>query len=268
MSRVFDALRKSETHAGNRFLSSPNSFLASFANTHEPLEVPTERVEIFPESRVVVHSDPHSPGGERFRMLKSYLKELQAEGTLKTLLITSPSPHDGKSTIATNLATALAEKGKFKVLLLEADLRCPSLTILLNLKLSPGMTECLQSSINPTSFIRRIEPLAIYFLSAGGLSANPLELLQSELYTQLVNSLATLFDWIVVDAPPVVPIADALALKKSADGAILVVRAGQTSEEAVVEAMRQLMGQPILGIVLNYAEKLEELYAKYYGRAG
>ncbi len=265
MSRVFDALRKSEAEAGNRILSSPNSFLASLAKAHEPLEIPTERIEILPESHVVVHSDPHSPGGERFRVLNSYLKDLQAEGALKTLLITSASPHDGKSTVATNLAIALAEKGKFNVLLLEGDLRRPSLTTLLNLKLSPGLTECLQSGIDPKSLIRRIEPLAIYLLSAGGQSANPLELLQSDRYAQLVTSLANLFDWIVVDAPPVVPIADTLALKKSADGTVLVVRAGQTCEEALNEAIRQLAGQPVLGIVLNCAEKLGNLYAKYYG---
>jgi capsular exopolysaccharide synthesis family protein len=267
MSRVFDALRKSETQAGNRFLPSPNSFLASFANAHEPLEVPTERVEILPESRIVVHSDPHSPGGERFRVLKSYLKELQAEGALKTLLITSASPHDGKSTVATNLATALAEKGKYKVLLMEADLRCPSLTALLRLKSWPGLSQCLEDATDPMSSIRRIEPLAIYFLPAGGQSATPLESLQSDRYAQLMTSLAAHFDWIVVDAPPAVPVADALALKKSADATLLVVRAGQTTAEAVNEAIKQFANQPVLGIVLNCAEKLEGLYAKYYGSA-
>ena len=268
MSRVFDALRKSETQAGSRASSLPNSFIATLGSAHEPIEVPTERVEIHAESRIVVHADPHGPGGERFRVLKSYLKELQAEGALKNLLITSASPHDGKSTVAINLATALAEKGKYKVLLLEADLHCPSLCALLRLKFWPGLNQCLQSAVDPMSSIRRIEPLAIYLLPAGGQVASPLELIQSDRYVQLTTSLATHFDWIVIDAPPAVPVADVLALKKSADATLLVVRAGQTTGEAVGEAMKQFAKHPVLGIILNCAEKLEGLYAKYYGQVG
>jgi capsular exopolysaccharide synthesis family protein len=266
MSRVFDALRKSETEAGRRVSSSPNSFFASLASADEPFQVATERVEIRPESRIVAHSAPHSLGGERFRMLKSYLKELQAGGALKTLLITSASPQDGKSTVATNLATALSDGGKYKVLLIEADLRRPALKALLGLTIWPGLTEYLQDGIDPMAAIRRIEPLAIYLLPAGSQAANPLELLQSERFAQLMTSLATHFDWIVMDAPPAVPIADTLALTKAADSILLVVRAGQTAGHAVDEAMKQLVGHSVLGIILNCAEKLDGLYGEYYWR--
>lgn len=267
MSRVFDALRKSETEAGRRVSSSPESFFASLASTDELLRVAVERADIRPESRIVAYSAPHSPCGERFRLLKSYLSELQAGGALKTLLITSASPQDGKSTVATNLATALSEKGRYKVLLLEADLRRPSLRNLLGLKFCPGLAECLQGGIHPLSLIRRIEPLAIYLLSSGAQTPNPLELLQSDSFTQLMASLVTHFDWIVADAPPAVPIPDTRALKKSADATLLVVRAGQTNGDAVNETIKQFGDYPVLGIILNCAEKLDGLYSKYYGQA-
>lgn len=266
MSRVFDALRKSETEAGRRVSSSPDSFFAGLENTQELLQVAVERADIRPESRIVTHLAPHSPAGERFRLLKSHLKELQSGGGLKTLLITSASPQDGKSTVATNLATALSEKGKYKVLLLEADLRRPSLRAILGLKFWPGVTECLQTGVDPMSYIRQIEPLAIYLLPAGGQTVAPLELLQSESFTQLLASLAALFDWIVVDGPPALPIADVQTLKKSADATLLVVRAGQTPGEALNETISQLSGHPVLGIILNCAEKLDDLYGGYYGR--
>jgi capsular exopolysaccharide synthesis family protein len=266
VSRVLDALRKAEMIAGKRVPSSPDSFFAGLQSTSELLPLATERVEIRPESRIVAHSAPQSPGGERFLMLRSYLKELQGRGSLKTLLITSGSPRDGKSTVAVNLATALSEKGKYKVLLLEADLRCSSITSLLTLKDWPGLSECLQSKNDPMSSVRLIEPLSIYLLPAGARSPKPLELLQSDVYPQVVTSLAILFDWIVIDAPPAAPIPDVQTLRKSADGAFLVVRAGQTSGEAMTGAARQLADLPILGIILNCAEKLESRYSDYYRR--
>ena len=264
MSRVFDALRKSESLV-SASASSSDSFFSSLATTHEMSRWTVEHIEVPADSRIVVHSDPHSPGGERFRQLKSYLKELRAETGLKTLLVTSALPHDGKSTIATNIATALAESGKFKVLLLEADLRCPSLAGLFRIKQGLGLADCLQGEAEPMSSIRRLEPLAIYFLSAGTYSPTPLELLHSERYLHLVQNLGALFDWIVIDAPPLVPVADGRAIRKAVDGTILVVRAGETSEEAIEEATRQLDGHTLLGIVLNCAERLEKLYDKYYG---
>jgi succinoglycan biosynthesis transport protein ExoP len=265
MSRVFDALRKSETLSGKSVSLSPDSFFAGLANVRGKLEVATDQIEVFPEDRIVVYSAPDSPGGERFRLLRSQLKELRAGGTLKSLLITSPSSGDGKSTMAINLATALAEKGKYRVLLLETDLRRPSLTARLKVKPAPGVTECVQSGADPLASIRRIEPLGIHFLPAGARTPMPLELLQSEAFGQLVTSLGAHFDWIVLDAPPVIPIADALVLNRAVDATFLVVRAGQTNGEALNESVKQLRN-PILGIILNCAEGLEDLYGHYHGR--
>ena len=265
MSRVFDALRKAESESGKKIADTPESFFVSHPLPREAPLVETETATVHPEDRVVVNSAPHSMGGERFRQLKTYLKDLRASGTLKTILIASPSAQDGKSTIATNLATVLSEKGKFRVLLLEADLRRPSVAAKLRLKPRTGLTECLGGKVEPMAAIRRIEPLDIYVLCAGAVSKSPLELLQSERFAEMMKSFTALFDWIIIDAPPVIPVPDAMVLKKFADATLLVARAGQTTREALDETIKQFEGNPVLGVILNCAEKLEGRYARYYG---
>ena len=111
-------------------LREPNEALLRSPAALEPAfkDIEVEQVEVLPESRIVFHNEPRSPGADRFRYLRMRLRELWDAGKLRSLLITSPLPQDGKSTIALNLATALAEHGKRTVLLIEADLHHPTLT--------------------------------------------------------------------------------------------------------------------------------------------
>ena len=165
-----------------------------------------------------------------------------------------------------NLATALAEHGKRTVLLLEADFSRPSLSRILGVPPGPGLAESLQGDSDPIAALRRIEPLGWYFLQAGTSVSNPSELVQSERFSPLVAMFKARFDWILVDSPPIAPVADILALRAQTDGCLLVVRAGQTQREAVEEAVRQLGREHVLGIVLNGAEGLDRHYSKYYGK--
>ena len=134
------------------------------------------------ESRVVVYNDPRSAGADRFRLVRARLRNIQAAKKLKTLLITSPLPSDGKSTVALNLATVLSESGKAPVLLVEADVYRPALVKRLGLKPWPGLTECYNRGSDPMLAIRRIDPLGFYLLpgrAAGGgwqLSSPPVKL--------------------------------------------------------------------------------------------
>ncbi len=146
----------------------------------EFLNIPVEEVHIDPASRIVFHTDPSSPAADRFRFLRMRLRELWNTKKLRTLLITSPLPEDGKSTIALNLATAMAEGGKRSVLLIEADLHRSPLTGQLGLKGGPGLGECLESGLNPLSAVRRLEPLGWYLLTAGQAQRNPTDLLQGD----------------------------------------------------------------------------------------
>jgi capsular exopolysaccharide synthesis family protein len=230
--------------------------------------IPTEEVHVPPNSRIVLHTDPSSPGADRFRYLRMCLRELWSAGKLRSLLITSALPNDGKSTMSLNLATALAEGGKRSVLLLEGDLHNPSLSNQLGLENRSGLSDCLEAGLNPFSAIRRLEPLNWYFLPAGNAVGHPTELLQTEALALLMQKLSSLFDWVIVDSPPVIPVTDALSLARQTSATILVAREGCTPREAVEKAVALIGKQRLLGVILNGVEGLDRLYSGYYGYYG
>jgi polysaccharide biosynthesis transport protein len=233
------------------------------------LHIETEQVVITPESRLVYHTDHHSPAADRFRMLRLRLQPLRLTGKLKKVLITSPLPGDGKSTVSMNLATALSERGKRTVLLIEADLHHSPMTKNLSLPPRPGLAECLEGGRNPLDFVRHLSPLEWYLLTAGIPRSNATELLQGQMLSVIVDQLAAHFDWMVIDSPPVIPLSDALSLKNHTDGCLLVVRAGRTSQDAVEDAIGLLGKQHVLGVILNGVKQLDLVkygYGDYYGR--
>jgi capsular exopolysaccharide synthesis family protein len=193
------------------------------------------------------------------------LRDCWAAGKLKSVLVTSPLPGDGKSTTALNLATALAEERTRTVLLIDGDLHRGSLNNQLNLDPYIGLAECLQDRTNPLSAIRRVEPFGWYFLTSGQIRAgSPTELLQPQELATLFQKLTSQFDWIVVDSPPVLPLSDSIALRQHLDGSLLVARAGVTPAKAVEDAIALLGRRHIIGLILNGIEKLEHSYSDYY----
>ena len=230
------------------------------------LPVGTEECTISPESHLVVYDDPTSAGADRFRLAQIRLKSLQASRGLKSILITSPMPGDGKTTVSLNLATVLSENGKVPVLLLEADVYRPTVLMRLGLKPWAGLSECSQRGEDPMLAIRRINPLGFYLLPAGGSVDDKTSILQSTFTSQLVKSLsASSFGWVLIDAPPTTPVAEVLALNAHTDATLLVARAGKTSREAIEESARNLGRDRIIGIILNGVEGLNKIYSKYYG---
>jgi len=228
-------------------------------------EFPVEEAQLRPENRLVYYAEPRSPAADRFRLLRMRLKTFWAAGKLKTLLITGPLAHDGKSTVLLNLATALAERGKRSVLVVEADLHHSSLAETLRLKPWSGLSDCLvDSTASPLACIRRIEPLGWYLLPAGEPRKNPTELLQTPAFGHIMQQLSPCFDWILVDSPPVIPLTDSISLQQHADASLLVVRSGQTPREAVEQSIELLGKKNILGIVLNGMQARDHLYYQYY----
>jgi capsular exopolysaccharide synthesis family protein len=228
-------------------------------------EFPVEEAQLSPENRLVYYADPRSPAADRYRLLRMRLKEHWRAGKLKKLLVTGALAHDGKSTVLLNLATALAERGKHSVLVVEADLHNSSLGASLKLRPWAGLTECLvDDAAPPLSAIRRIEPLGWYLLPAGEPRRNPTELLQTPAFGQIMQKLSPCFDWILIDSPPVIPLTDSLSLQQHADASLLVVRAGQTPREAVEQTIELLGKKNILGIVLNGVEPRNHLYYQYH----
>jgi capsular exopolysaccharide synthesis family protein len=273
LSRIWDLLRQSESQpAENRPADTGTARREQAPAFRDPAAadrtldaVAADTVQIPPTGRVVVHSDPRGPGADRFRLLRLHLRERWNAEKLKTLLITSPLPNDGKSTISLNLASALAERGKRSVLLIGADLHQPTLAKQLGLPDRSGLAECLEDGVQPFSVMRRLEPLGWYLLHAGNARGNPTELLQSGALGELIQQILPHFEWVLIDSPPVLPLADALTLRQVSDASLLVVRAGRTPTPAVDQAMALLGRKHVLGIVLNGMEGRDSTYGNYYG---
>ncbi len=263
MIDLSEVLWKSKREAASTLASAaPVTQAKGFSDLRH---VPVEEADIPESSRVVVHSDAQSPGADRFRYLRMRLQEARELTRLRSLLVTSPLPEDGKSSIALNLATALAEKGKRKVLLIDGDLHRPTAAERLGIQSRAGLAECLEEGLNPMSALRYIEPLKIYLLQAGSPKGNPSDILQSDVLSDITGALTPHFDWVVVDTPPVVPLTDTLTIGRCVDTCLLVVRAERTPQEEIKEAINRLGAKHVLGIILNGAERLNRLYSQYYG---
>ncbi len=270
MSRVYDALRKLEEQtkesAREAVSPPPKTVVVPPKNLEQLLSAPVLEARVAPDDRIVVYTDRRGPGAERFRLIRIALRNSQAGKAQKVLLITSPLPRDGKSTVALNLATSLAEEGKVKVLLLEADLHRPSLLQHLGLQKMCGLTEVVEDMADPASAIRRIEPLRFYLLAAGRSSEHPTEMLQTERFHSLLRDFKSCFDWVLIDCPPAFPLADVVVLRSHADGVLLVARAGTTPRETVQETVQLFKPGQVVGMILNAAEGVNHLYSKYYYR--
>ena len=246
---------------------SPEDTLRALEGADGYLPFATEVSSVPAESRVVMYNEPRSPGADRFRWAGIRLRSLQAAKGVKTLLITSPLPGDGKSTVALNLATALSEQGTRPVLLLEADVYRPTLVKKLGLKPWAGLTECHKLGRDPIQAIRRIDPLGFYMLPAGEPREGDLRsILSSGIATLLREALSSsFFSWILVDSPPTIPVSEILILKGHSDGTLLVARAGATPRQAIEESARNLGRDHVVGIILNGVEGLNRTYSRYYG---
>jgi capsular exopolysaccharide synthesis family protein len=260
MSKVSDAVRLAAVRADAVEARQVQRELQSTS----ALSIPTESVDVQPESRLVAHTDPQGSTADRLRYLRLRLNQVSDTEKVKRLLITSPRPHDGKSTFALNLAVTLTEDGRRRVLLIEGDLHRPMVSERLGFAGHSGVAESLLGAAHPDSLIRRIEPLGFNFLPAGNAKGNPGKLLHVQNLRSMVESLTPHFDWILIDSPPVTPLADTLSWKQCADATLLVARAGRTPARAVEEAVDLITKKHILAIILNGVEDIDNMYKKYY----
>jgi protein-tyrosine kinase len=203
---------------------------------------------------------------EQFRGLAAALLRAQGERHLKSIIVTSPSPGDGKSHVAVNLALTLSESYRRRVLLVDADLRRPTLHALFRMPNSAGLSELLKTETDGRAAGVQVSQ-TLRVLPAGGPEASPLGGLSSTRMKRVVASAATRFDWVIVDSPPVGVLADARLVSETVDAAVLVVRAAVTRFQDLEAAIGTLGAERILGVVLNAVDPLEirsEGYYKYY----
>lgn len=211
----------------------------------------TLHLSLTPQNRLVAVSDIDSPAAEAFRLLSVRLRHLRRNRELRKLLITSTIPQEGKSMVSANLACALASSTRRKVLLLEGDVRRPSLSKVFGLKAYPGLCDWLEGERSLVSSIYRLQPGGIWLFPAGHGPANPLELLESTKLPALMEQLAGWFDWLVIDSPPVLPLADTSVWTRLADGILLVTRQGTTQKRHLQRGLEALESKKVIGAVLN-----------------
>lgn len=228
-------------------------------------KAPVVDARIRPETRIVVATDLSSPGADRFRFLRMRLRELRSAGNVRSVLVTSAVPQDGKSTVAMNLATVLADGGKSSVLLIEGDLHRPSVATALGITPGRGLAECVQSGLNPLSVVQKVSPLGWYLLQAGTAEGNPTELLQEESLGAVMETIRHHFDWTIIDTSPLAVLTDALLLGRYADTSLMVVRANATPKPAIHEALGRLGAKHVFGIIVNGELELNEAASRYAG---
>ena len=207
---------------------------------------------------------------EQFRSLAATLHQAQREQPLKSVIVTSASPGDGKSHVAVNLALTLSDSYHRRVLLIDADLRRPSLHQVFGVRNSRGPERGADGEIGREAGRRCRSATTLTLLPAGRPDANPLGGLSSDRMKRIVADAASRFDWVIVDSPPVGVLADARLVSETVDGAILVVRAGVTRFPDLEAAADTMGHERILGIVLNAVDPAEirgeGYYHHYYGQ--
>src|SRR2546428_3376475 len=213
-----------------------------------------------PEARLVSLTRSGGLGAEKFLLLGTRLKHLQEQHGLKKVVLTSSGKSEGKSLVAANLAISLARNTKQKVLLLEGDLRGPVLSRLFGHNKFNGLTELLRQKEPPGKFLYRMAGLPLWILFAGTLREHPLQLLQSSRLPQLLNQFSESFDWILIDAPPLLPLADADLWTRLSDGALLVVREKRTPKKILHKTLESLGKADLLDLVLKESSGLVQNY--------
>jgi capsular exopolysaccharide synthesis family protein len=194
---------------------------------------------------------PKSLAAEQYRALRTRLAFAEGAGALRTVLITSPQKGEGKSVTSANLALTMAQELQRRVVLVEGDLRKPSLQHLFGLPAGPGLADYLSGAAELKDIMKFLPEHNLTVIPAGSTPMNPAELLGSTAMRRMLDHLRTRFDRVILDTPPVLPLADVAILAPLVDGALMVVRAGVTPKPAIENALRAFDSSRLLGIVLN-----------------
>jgi len=218
-----------------------------------------------PDPNVNIFSNPalSAIAAEQFRTLRSRLYQLRGSQQLRTLLVASSVPAEGKTFVTNNLAQAIVRQHDRRCLIIDADLRCSRLHVPLGAPPSPGLTDYLLGEADETTVIQHGHEGNLCFIPGGKEVANPSELLLNGRLKTLLERVTPIFDWVILDSPPLLPVADASLLADHVDGVILVVRAASTPTGAAERACQELQGRNVIGVVLNAVEQ-SQTYGSYY----
>jgi len=290
MSYIFEALQRAEAERSG---GSPPQHADSVADLLQGVEKEIERKQALAElpppvrtespaagtfastreiapalaadSRLVCLTDQGGMAAEKFRVLGLKLRTLREKRKLKRIVITSSIPEEGKSLIAANLALNQARSKVLSTVLVDGDLRRPELAKRFGFRRDlAGLSEVLRGERQLTDVVYKLEGTGLRFIPAGVTPENPIELMQSSRLTQLLEQLETFFDWIIIDTPPVRPLADTPLWMKLADGVLLVTREGVCEKKQLERTVEIIDRATMLGVVVNSCSSNEHKY--YYSR--
>ena len=227
-----------------------------------------QKLELSPSKhdRLVCLGDSDSSAIEAFHLLGMRVRNLRKKREVKSLLITSTVPEEGKSVVAANLACTLGSGGREKVLLLEGDVRRPSQSKIFGLSQVPGLCNYLLGKRSLAASLYHIPQAGIWMMPAGDNRGDLRELLQSPQLHGLMNVLNSLFDWIVIDSPPILPLVDTTIWARLAEGILIVARPGKTRKQKLQKGLEALDPNKVIGAVLNSSNSTNDSYDYYYAR--
>ncbi|AMQ07896.1 CpsD/CapB family tyrosine-protein kinase [Sporosarcina psychrophila] len=217
--------------------------------------------------KLVTYDSPKSVVSEQFRTVRTNINFSMPDKDLKTLLFTSSTPGEGKSTSASNVAIVFAEEGK-KVLLVDADMRKPTMHYTFHKTNSTGLSNLLTRKWELKDVVIETEIEGLHIVTSGPIPPNPAELLGSKTMDSLIEEFIAGYDIVVFDAPPLLSVADAQILSNKCDGTILVISSGTAEKDSVIKAKEALVSSKanILGTLLNnFVLEKEHHYYQYYG---
>ena len=203
-------------------------------------------------------------GTEEFRTLRSRLYQMREKMALKKVLVTSALPKEGKSFVAANLAQVMVRQHGRRALLIDADLRGARLHHALGTSATPGLSEYLLGENDEFGVMQRGAMENLFFIPSGRSVSSPAELVANGRLKILLNRVEPLFDWIIIDSPPAVPVSDAGLLANYCDGVVMVVRSNATPSDIARKARQEFKDKHLIGVVLNGIEAGSSPYNQYY----
>jgi capsular exopolysaccharide synthesis family protein len=217
--------------------------------------------------RLVCVGDNDSPATEAFHLLGMRLRNMRREQDFKSLLITSTVPEEGKSLVTANLACILGSGGRQRVVLLEGDVRRPSQSKVFGLDQVPGLCNYLLGKRSLPASLYHLPKAGIWILPAGHHKGDVRELLQSPKLPELMTTLGSWFDWVVIDSPPVLPLVDTSVWARLADRILIVARPGTTRKSKLQKGLEAIDPNKLIGALLNSSNSTGDGYDYYYTNA-
>ncbi|MFZ3588958.1 CpsD/CapB family tyrosine-protein kinase [Bacillus sp. DJP31] len=216
---------------------------------------------------LVTVTNPKSPISEQYKTIRTNIQFSTVDQDVRSIMVTSAGPGEGKSTTAANIAVVFAQQGK-KVLLIDADLRKPTVHYTFRLNNHVGLTNVLTKQATIESASRETEQEDLYVLPSGPIPPNPAELMGSRAMKDLLATAYEQFDIVIFDTPPVIAVTDAQVLANQCDGVVMVVSSGKTENELAIRAKELLTNAKakLLGVVLNNKQQKDSQYYYYYGK--